>query len=163
LRAALTPNPRRRRSSAPADATVGRLQRPRGRQEFPRPTGTPSNRRSQNGRAAPKSPAAAGPSRLRWRRSPRAGAEARHQPGIVLRRGPAFFNRPRDELRGGYPRPTSFPRSAQAPTWTSPRPTRSGQSRPQRPLPSSLRAFASPLRRVELGANRARISVAAPM
>jgi hypothetical protein len=53
-------------SSAPADATVGRLQRPRGRQEFPRRTGTPSNRRSQNGRAAPKSPAAAGPSRLRW-------------------------------------------------------------------------------------------------
>jgi hypothetical protein len=42
--------------------------------------------------------------------------------------------------------PTSVPRSAQAPTWTSPRTTRLGQSRPQRPLPPSMRAFASPLR-----------------
>jgi hypothetical protein len=45
-------------------------------------------------------------------------------------------------------RPTSFPNRPPGPTWTSQRPTRSGQSRP--PRYPSIRAFASPLPRVEL-------------
>jgi hypothetical protein len=52
-------------------------------------------------------------------------------------------------------RPNSFPSRPRGPSWTSRRPTRSGQSRPRWRFPSSMRAFASPLRRVEL-ADRAR-------
>ena len=47
-------------------------------------------------------------------------------------------------------RPNSFPSRPRAPSWTSRRTTRSGQSRPRRRFPLSMRAFASPLRRVEL-------------
>jgi hypothetical protein len=47
-------------------------------------------------------------------------------------------------------RPSSFPNRPPGPTWTSQQPTRSGQSRPQRPFPPSMRAFASP-HRVEIG------------
>src|SRR5215510_1074600 len=47
-------------------------------------------------------------------------------------------------------RPTPFPRFAPEPTWTLRRPTRLGQPPPQRPFPPSMRAFASPLRRLTL-------------
>src|SRR6516165_10007219 len=47
-------------------------------------------------------------------------------------------------------RPNSFPSGPRGPSWTSRRTTRSGQSRPRRRFPPSMRAFASPLRRVEL-------------
>jgi len=47
-------------------------------------------------------------------------------------------------------RPNSFPSRPRGPSWTSRRPTRSAQSRPRRRFPPSMRAFASPLRRVEL-------------
>ena len=53
-------------------------------------------------------------------------------------------------------RPNSFPSRPRGPSWTSRRTTRSGQSRPRRRFPLPMRAFASPLRRVEL-ADRARI------
>jgi hypothetical protein len=48
-------------------------------------------------------------------------------------------------------RPNSFPSRPRGPIWTSRRPTRSGQSRLRRRFPPSMRAFAFPLRRVELG------------
>jgi hypothetical protein len=60
-------------------------------------------------------------------------------------------------------RPSSFPNRPPGPTWTSQQPTRSGQSRPQRPFPPSMRAFASPLRRVEIGEEGGRTFFAAPM
>src|SRR6516165_11156515 len=47
-------------------------------------------------------------------------------------------------------RPNSFPSRPRGPSWTSRRSTRSGQSRPQRRFPPSMRAFASPLCRGEL-------------
>jgi hypothetical protein len=58
------------------------------------------------------------------------------------------------------PKPSRPPRG---PSWTSRRPTTSGQSRPRRRFPPSQRAFASPLRRVELADRGFAHFFAAPM
>src|SRR5262249_12753297 len=47
-------------------------------------------------------------------------------------------------------RPNSVASRPRGPSWTLRRPTRSGQSRPRWRFPPSMRAFASPLCRVEL-------------
>jgi hypothetical protein len=60
-------------------------------------------------------------------------------------------------------RPTSFLSRPRGPTWTSRRPTRSGQLRPRWRLRWMCYAFAFPSACVELGAIGARISVTAPM
>ena len=86
------------------------------------------------------------------------GGETRSRGGLGSLLGPSARSRVlpgsisqwRVTQQAAISRPNSFPSRPRGPSWTSRRPTRSGQSRPPRRFPPSMRAFASPLRRVEL-------------